>query len=207
MSSAFHFEDKDKIVSIAADTKYAADAFLFVLYGIYSPVQSTHLVAHISTKQFCENLRDIAFQLYGDNAQQQLAEWAIHTTEDFGSIMYLLIENGFAFESEEDSLDQFSEVYDFDVAFAERPRKRPMQFSVSLLFIVTTIVAIYFSGARISGAQGAVSALFTFWIGLIGGAFVFSGLRNSGRERLILLLVGFPLLFLGLGGFCLTVVW
>jgi uncharacterized repeat protein (TIGR04138 family) len=74
---------------------------------------------HVTGRELCEGLRDMAVQRYGMLARTVLRKWGILRTEDFGAIVYTLIDRGELRSSEDDSLDHFRAVYDFDEAFRE----------------------------------------------------------------------------------------
>lgn len=72
---------------------------------------------HVTGAQLCLSLRDLAAERWGMLAKTVLARWQIRGTIDFGSMVYLLIDNGFMRKTPEDSLDDFRDVYDFETAF------------------------------------------------------------------------------------------
>lgn len=195
-------EIKEAILKIAAKTGFSTDAVLFLLSGLQASSQLTTLLPHTDAEALCWNLRDHASRLYGSNAQQQLALWGVKSTEDFGVIMYSLIEHGLARKSDQDFIEQFANIYDFDTVFAKRPLSGRLTFSLSLLFVMTTLVAVFTAGAKGSGLDGGVAAVLASWIALIGGFCVVSGVRESGRDRMLWLIVGIPLLLYGI-----TAVW
>jgi uncharacterized repeat protein (TIGR04138 family) len=73
---------------------------------------------HISGQQLCLGLKDFALRQYGLLARTVLAHWGLRRTEDFGVIVFALIEAGVLRKSDDDTLDDFREVYSFDEAFS-----------------------------------------------------------------------------------------
>jgi uncharacterized repeat protein (TIGR04138 family) len=57
---------------------------------------------------------------FGPLSKRVLAEWGIHSCIDFGHIVFNLVEEGLLGKTENDSLEDFSEGYDFCEAF-EKP--------------------------------------------------------------------------------------
>jgi uncharacterized repeat protein (TIGR04138 family) len=108
---------------------YPPAAFRFVLeglaftteraYGQYAseglPVPDMH---HVSGQQLCLGLREFAIDRYGMMAPCVLRHWNIARTEDFGRIVYALIDAGRLTKSTEDSIDDFHAVFEFDEAFS-----------------------------------------------------------------------------------------
>jgi uncharacterized repeat protein (TIGR04138 family) len=50
-------------------------------------------------------------------AQSVLESWNIHRTDDFGKIVFGLIECGLMSKTPQDSIDDFRSVFDFDETF------------------------------------------------------------------------------------------
>lgn len=72
---------------------------------------------HISGQELSEGLREFALMHWGLLARTVLARWNIHRTEDFGRIVFAMVENGYLSKTEEDSIDDFRNVFDFRTAF------------------------------------------------------------------------------------------
>lgn len=79
---------------------------------------------HVSGQQLCLGLRDYAIQRYGLMSRVVLSRWGIRNTRDFGNIIFAMVEAGLMRKTEEDTLADFDDVYDFDEAFAD-PRLEP----------------------------------------------------------------------------------
>ncbi len=72
---------------------------------------------HVSGKQICLALRDLAIEKWGMLAETVLNHWNIRETIDFGNMVYLLIHHHVMHKTEEDSLEDFRNAYDFHQAF------------------------------------------------------------------------------------------
>ncbi len=112
---------------IAKSTKYPLDAFLFVQQGLDYTVRRIHGEPeeeqpaerrHVRGAQLCIGLRDYAIEQYGLMARTVLQRWRIHTCEDFGRIVFALIDAELMLATEEDSIDDFTGVFDFADAFS-----------------------------------------------------------------------------------------
>lgn len=77
---------------------------------------------HVSGQQLCVGLKKLATERYGLLARAVLAKWGIRATEDFGMIVYALIDRNELRQGEQDSFDDFKNVYDFDTAFSQPQR-------------------------------------------------------------------------------------
>lgn len=72
---------------------------------------------HVSGRDLCWGLRDLALLRWGLLASAVLKGWGIETTEDFGRIVFALVENGFLQKQPDDRIEDFVDVFDFDQAF------------------------------------------------------------------------------------------
>jgi uncharacterized repeat protein (TIGR04138 family) len=73
---------------------------------------------HVSGQQLCLGLRDYAIKRYGMMAPAVLRAWNLRATDDFGRIVFAMIDHGLMSKTADDSLEDFRSVYDFDEAFA-----------------------------------------------------------------------------------------
>jgi len=115
---------------IREDGRWPAEAFAFLHDGLKRAVAGTHgpdasatampgqeKARHVTGRQLCEALRALAVERWGLLARTVLARWNIHATIDFGNMVYLLVESKFMRKTEDDSVEDFRDVYSFDEAF------------------------------------------------------------------------------------------
>ncbi|MDD5561911.1 MAG: hypothetical protein PHT50_07290 [Candidatus Omnitrophica bacterium] len=100
------------------DKRYKPDAYEFVLQGLNFTQDKLKRQAHVSGKELAFGLRDYAIEQYGALSQRVLSHWGITQTRDFGEIVYNMIEKKLLSKSEEDYLEDFNSVYDFNSAFS-----------------------------------------------------------------------------------------
>ena len=72
---------------------------------------------HVTGQQLCLGLRALAVERYGLMAKAVLHKWGIYETRDFGNIIFALVDAKLMRTTEEDSIEDFEDVYDFDEAF------------------------------------------------------------------------------------------
>ncbi|MFI5378513.1 MAG: Minf_1886 family protein [Tepidisphaerales bacterium] len=108
---------------------YPVDAFHFVGAGLNYTVQKLKgdikdpdASRHITGRELSEGLRQFALMQWGMLARTVLSRWNIHRTEDFGRIVFLLVENDWLSKTETDSEADFKDVFDFDSAFGHDSR-------------------------------------------------------------------------------------
>ncbi|MBP7215971.1 MAG: hypothetical protein KBA46_01675 [Candidatus Omnitrophica bacterium] len=110
----------------AKDTRYKSDSYEFVMQALYFTQNKLKRQGHISGRELSIGLRDFAIELYGPMAKAVLAHWGITKTEDFGNIVFNMIQNKVLSKTEEDSLDDFQNVFDFEAAFGNIFRSTPI---------------------------------------------------------------------------------
>ena len=71
---------------------------------------------HISGPELLDGIRELGLKRYGLMARFVFASWGVRTTEDFGRIVFDLVEQGKMRKTERDQLSDFYEVYDFEQA-------------------------------------------------------------------------------------------
>ena len=65
-------------------------------------------------------LRDFAIDQFGLLAPVVLQHWGVQRTEDFGAIVFRMVELGVLRTSPQDSEEDFRAIFQFDEAFHER---------------------------------------------------------------------------------------
>ena len=106
------------------DPRYKPEAYLFVLAGLHFTVGQLAEPRHITGQELLQGLRVYGLDQFGPLTTQVFEHWGIHCTEDFGFIVFTLVENKLLRKTEEDSLDDFKEVYDFSHVFDPAPLYR-----------------------------------------------------------------------------------
>ena len=86
---------------------------------------------HVSGGELLEGMRQYALQEYGPLTKTVLAAWGVRRCEDFGALVFNLVQAGVLGKTDEDRPEDFGGGYDFDEAFrapfrpAERVAARP----------------------------------------------------------------------------------
>ena len=100
------------------DARYTKEAFWFVRDGVHQAVRSCAGGSlHVTAHELLESLRILALERYGTNAREQLRSWGVTRCEDFGEIVFALIDNSVFGKRPEDRKEDFENGYDFATAF------------------------------------------------------------------------------------------
>ena len=112
------------LTALASDVGlYPPEAFEFIQQGLGHTVQQIHgdgtpkANRHVTGQDLCEGLREYALAKWGYLARTVLRRWNITSTLDFGRIVFALVEVGQMQKTDDDTLDDFKDVYEFRVAF------------------------------------------------------------------------------------------
>ncbi|TET37801.1 MAG: hypothetical protein E3J72_05375 [Planctomycetota bacterium] len=97
--------------------QFEADAFFFIYEALEFTVKNLGREGHVTGRELLMGIRDLALEKFGYLAKTVLNSWGVHGTEDFGRIVFMLVENDLMGKTESDSVEDFSNVYDFDAAF------------------------------------------------------------------------------------------
>ena len=99
------------------DARYKPDAYEFIMQALIFTQKKLKKQGHLSGQELAQGARDLALQQYGPMAKVVLGHWGIKSTEDFGEIVFNMVENDLLGKTDEDSREDFKGVYDFQDAF------------------------------------------------------------------------------------------
>lgn len=114
---------KDPIATlVAADDRYHRDAYAFLKEALEYTQRTLkrpvgEKTRHITGQELLEGIREYALKEYGPMALTVLSEWGIRRSEDFGEIVFNMVEHGILSKTENDSRKDFQDGYDFEKAF------------------------------------------------------------------------------------------
>src|SRR5207247_10882122 len=116
---------------VRRDPRYAYEAYEFVFaalnhtqkkLGREPPAETAGEAEpqhHVSGKELLEGVRDLALEEFGLMARTVFHMWGIDRTDDFGDIVFNLVEAGLMNKTDEDTRKDFHEVYDLDQALVQ----------------------------------------------------------------------------------------
>lgn len=107
----------------SADQRYTPEAYHFVfraLDWVLERRQEQGLSStdgHVPAVQLLDGLRDYALDLFGPLARLVLEGWGVHCTEDFGEIVFGLVDCQLLNKQDSDRKSDFAGRYSFREAF------------------------------------------------------------------------------------------
>ncbi|MBI3850243.1 MAG: hypothetical protein HY298_08140 [Verrucomicrobia bacterium] len=107
---------------VAHDPRYHRDAYNFLREALaYTQKKSGKVtkdkIQHVTGQALLAGIREFALTEFGPMALTVFEEWGVRTCEDFGEIVFNMVESGLLAKTETDSRDDFKGGYDFKEAF------------------------------------------------------------------------------------------
>ena len=107
---------------LAKDPRYQRDAYLFVKDALDHTQKlvvknNKGELRHVSGQELLGGIRDFALTQFGPMTAMVFEEWGIKRCEDFGDIVFNMVEIGLLGKTEKDSRDDFANGYTFEDAF------------------------------------------------------------------------------------------
>lgn len=117
-----HHPKLDELVH--RDPRYASEAYEFVFAALAHTQRMLGRVPppeggrepnyHVSVRQLLDGIRDVALREFGLMARTVFSMWGINRTDDFGEIIFNLIDANLMSKTAEDSRADFHDVFDLD---------------------------------------------------------------------------------------------
>ena len=107
---------------VASDPRYQRDGYIFLRDALdFTTKQHKKVkgvsVRHVSGPELLDGVRQYALKEFGPMVMTVFDSWGIHSCEDFGHMVFNLIGAGVFGKTEQDSIKDFKNVYDFEEAF------------------------------------------------------------------------------------------
>ena len=115
------FEEGLELI-LSKDSRYDRDGYLFIREALDHTQKAIIKdnqgnLRHVSGQELLGGIRDFALAQFGPMTITVLEEWGIHNCQDFGEIVFNMVEVGLLAKTEKDSRDDFQGGYGFDEAF------------------------------------------------------------------------------------------
>jgi uncharacterized repeat protein (TIGR04138 family) len=109
---------------LATDSRYHRDAYLFLRDALdFTTKQQKKIkgtaVRHVTGPELLDGVRLYALKEFGPMVVTVFDSWGIHSCEDFGHMVFNLINAGIFGKTERDSIEDFKNVYDFEEVFVK----------------------------------------------------------------------------------------
>lgn len=103
---------------ISRDERYNMQAYVFVLQSLdYTIEKIVKKRRHITGRELLEGIKQFGLQQFGGLAKLTFNQWGVKSTEDFGNIVFNMVNSGLMGKTEQDTIEDFRNVYDFNKVF------------------------------------------------------------------------------------------
>ena len=106
------------------DVRYKEDAYIFVMEALAYTQKKFKRTKHVKGEEMLKGMKELLLNKFGPMTLTVLKHWGIHNTEDFGNIVFNLVENRVLSKTEDDNIEEFRDGYDFGEVFDSGYRKQ-----------------------------------------------------------------------------------
>ena len=117
---------------LAKDARYQRDAYFFVKDALdytqkLSVKSGQGKLRHVTGQELLAGIREFALEQFGPMTITVFEEWGIRSCQDFGEIVFNMVESSLLAKTEHDSREDFKDGYDFQDAFRKPflPQAKP----------------------------------------------------------------------------------
>ena len=105
---------------LLSDSRYKLEAYVFVINALEYTMSRLMRQGHVTGPELLDGIRQLAKREFGPMARSVFENWGITGTADFGEIVFTLIGAGLFGKTDEDSIADFADVYDFGDVFDDQ---------------------------------------------------------------------------------------
>lgn len=111
---------EDQVLRLARrHGEFSPGAYFFIFEALeYTLREVVKERRHVTGQELLEGLRRLAIDQFGPFTPLVFRMWGVRRTEDFGKIVFQLVEGGLMGKTERDSPEDFAGGFDFDKAFS-----------------------------------------------------------------------------------------
>jgi len=106
------------------DARYYPEAYEFVMEALSYSQSKFKKSKHISGEELLAGIKALLLRKFGPMTMTVLKHWGIKATDDFGNIVFNLVESKVLAKDTHDHYDSFKNAYDFDEVFNKGYRKQ-----------------------------------------------------------------------------------
>jgi len=102
---------------LEGDRRYDPESYSFVMASLDFTTKRLGRKGHVTGQELLDGIREYALEQFGPMSRTVLESWGIKSTNDFGEIVFNMINTGMLGKTEQDSKQDFKNRYDFKSAF------------------------------------------------------------------------------------------
>lgn len=110
------FEEKLRLLT-KRDQRYHLNAYRFIYEALEHALSRIGERRHVTGKELLAAVRELGTEKFGFLARTVFENWGVKKTRDFGEIVFNLVSSGLMGKTEEDSVEDFDDAYNFEEVF------------------------------------------------------------------------------------------
>ena len=99
------------------DNRYKAEAYAFLMAALNFTMQKLSKPRHVTGQELLGGIKDLGLKEFGPMARSVFEHWGIKKTNDFGEMVFNMIDVGLMSKTDKDSKEDFKCLYDFKEVF------------------------------------------------------------------------------------------
>lgn len=108
----------------AKDNRYHPESYEFVMEALSFSQKKFKKVKHVSGSELLNGIKQLMLNKFGPMVMTVLNYWGIKQTDDFGNIVFNLVDYKILSKDEQDHYESFKNAYDFEEVFNKGYRKQ-----------------------------------------------------------------------------------
>ncbi|MFH1854233.1 MAG: Minf_1886 family protein [Candidatus Omnitrophota bacterium] len=121
MSQSKRSHSINKVVALLSvfdkDKRYGPEAYSFVMAALGFTTKKLGKKGHVTGGELLDGIKEYALSEFGPMTRTVLEHWGIKRTDDFGEIVFNMIDAGVLGKTEKDTKKDFANRFDFKDAF------------------------------------------------------------------------------------------
>lgn len=109
--------DKKLELIVKKEKKYKKEAYEFLMQALSYTQNKLKRKGHVSATELLSGIKELALEQFGPMAGFVFKKWGVIRSDDFGQMVFNMIENGLLFKNEGDSKSDFKGIYNFQEIF------------------------------------------------------------------------------------------
>lgn len=103
--------------AVERDPRYKIEAYSFLMAALNYTVSKLEEPRHVTGKELLGGIRAYAKDQFGPMVRTVFEHWGVKSCEDFGEIVFNMVESGLLGKTKDDTRDDFKGGYDFKETF------------------------------------------------------------------------------------------
>ena len=106
------------------DVRYHPEAYEFVMEALSYSQKKFKKPKHVTGRELLRGIRNLLLKKFGPMTMTVLKHWGVRATDDFGNIVFNLVEYRILSKDTQDHYESFKNAYDFEEVFNKGYRKQ-----------------------------------------------------------------------------------